>query len=528
VQKYKVLLLIALGSLTWIATMFKSGLYYSYGIGYWGPNGHDAIWHLSLINSLASSRFNLPMMAGEPLKNYHFGFDILTAALVRFTGLSASLWYFQILPVFFSLTIGFLVYKLTRSFWSVYFIYFATGLGWIVTVVRGQQLGGESMFWAQQAISTLLNPPFAISLIFLLLGFIYLQKRNYSLIILFFGLAGFMKIYAGILGLFSLFCISLYQKNLRLFLAFVVSGLITGLLFVPFYSLNSRTLIFQPFWFIQSMLFSPDRLYWPKLGSALINYQYTGNYIKLIPASLLALGIFIIGNIGFRLIGFIKFRSRFMPIIFLGLLVPVFYVQTGTTWNTIQFMYYSLFFLNLLAGIYFSRVKNYKWVIYCLILLFTLPAIPATLSQYLPSRPPAALSAGEISALKYLQSQPPGIVMVPLFGQEYFSKFTEPRPLFAYESTAYVSAYSRHPVFLEDEVNLRILNLDVNSRKQAITEIFTTHNPEVARKILRSNQITYLYFPDISLNKPSLNPSDFGYSQIYESKNIQIWRQSVQ
>ena len=38
--------------------MVKSGLVYDYGMGFWGPNGHDGVWHVSLASSLARGTLN--------------------------------------------------------------------------------------------------------------------------------------------------------------------------------------------------------------------------------------------------------------------------------------------------------------------------------------------------------------------------------------------------------------------------------------------------------------------------------------
>ena len=482
--------IILLGSITWVATMWQSGQQYDYGIGFWGPHGHDAVWHISLINSLTQGTLSLPMFAGESLKNYHFGFDVMTALLVKLTGISASVYYFQILPIIFSLTIGFLVYYLTRNIWSTYLTYFATGMGWII----GK---GESTFWAQQAISTLINPPYALSLIFLLLGFIYLKKKNYLLTSIFLGTVGFIKIYAGMLGLFTLFFFS--------FPWFLVACGLSIVLFLPFNSLSTSTLIFEPLWFVQNLFSDPDRFY----SSRMFNYLHSTNYLKLIPAYVFAILIFFLGNLGVRVFGLLKIRSHFLPLIILGLLFPLFFVQSGTTWNTIQFMYYSLFFLGL-----FIKPKNIIFVI-C-ILVLTLPAIPATLRHYLPERPPATIPTSEVQALNFLRTLPAGIVLVPLFDKNNFSKFTEPRPLFAYESTAYVSAYTGHPVFLEDEVNLKILNIDIQNRRQIVSEIFTSNKqpPE---------NIQYIYIPDVTKINPSFNPSLLGFTQIYSFGPTQLW-----
>src|SRR3989344_9599996 len=157
----KALLLIVAGSLAWALTMVKSGLRYDYGVGFWGPNGHDGVWHLSLARSLASGSLEMPIFAGEQIKNYHLGFDLLLAGLHKISGIPVVNLYFQVIPPILAVLIGWLTYKLTKSLWSVFFVYFGGSLGWMFG-------GGESMFWSAQAISTLLNPPFALSLIFIL------------------------------------------------------------------------------------------------------------------------------------------------------------------------------------------------------------------------------------------------------------------------------------------------------------------------------------------------------------------------
>jgi len=521
-KKYKLIFLQVLGSAIWSAAMVKNGLTYAYGVGFWGPHGHDAIWHLSLINSLAKGSWQLPMYAGAPLHNYHFGFDFLVAGLTKLTTIPANIWYFQILPPVFALTIGFLVYKLTRSLWSVFFVYFGTGFGWIVTLLRGQGLGGESLFWSQQAISTLINPPFALSLILLLLGLLCLQSKKYFPAALVFGLAGFVKIYAGILGLAGLLALAVFGKNKKIFLTFAAAAVLSLILFLPFNSLSVRSLIFQPFWFVRTLMASADRLNWPRFYQALINYQLAGNFIKLIPAYILATAIFILGNLGLRIIGVVNLKSPFYwTVIILGIVFPLLFVQSGTTWNTIQFFYYAQFFLALFAGMF---LENKSIIFKSLFVILMLPAVFATLRHYLPSRPPSAIPPAEIQALRFLHNQPPGIVLTPVFDKNDFDKFTEPRPLFAYESTAYVSAYSAHPVFLEDEVNLNLLNINWQPRHDQTVQFFNTTDTSLAREFVFANHITYLYLPQADLNCPRLNPDQLSMSVIFSDSQTAIWQ----
>src|SRR3989338_3123411 len=125
-------ILITIGTIVWSLTMVKSGLVYSFGMGFWGPNGHDGVWHLAIISGLSRFSLAMPIFAGELIKNYHLGFDVLVAFLHLLTSIPSVNLYFQILPPVTAALIGFLVYKLTGNIWSVFFTYFGGSLGWIL------------------------------------------------------------------------------------------------------------------------------------------------------------------------------------------------------------------------------------------------------------------------------------------------------------------------------------------------------------------------------------------------------------
>ncbi|MFH1289304.1 MAG: hypothetical protein ABIH88_01115, partial [Patescibacteria group bacterium] len=98
--------------LLWL-TMARSGLVYDFGMGFWGPNGHDGIWHLALARQI----FNgfpppHPLMSGEVLTNYHYFYDFLLSAVNKVTNIPFETLYFQIFPfllVFFLGGLSFLV-----------------------------------------------------------------------------------------------------------------------------------------------------------------------------------------------------------------------------------------------------------------------------------------------------------------------------------------------------------------------------------------------------------------------------------
>ena len=109
-KQFSLVSLIIIGTITWSLTMVRSGLLYKFGYGFWGPNGHDGIWHIALSNSLSKGTLENPIFSGSLLQNYHLGFDLLLALLNKLTTIPISILYFQILPPIFALMIGLLVY----------------------------------------------------------------------------------------------------------------------------------------------------------------------------------------------------------------------------------------------------------------------------------------------------------------------------------------------------------------------------------------------------------------------------------
>lgn len=519
-------ILILVGSVAWSLTMIKSGVIYDFGMGFWGPNGHDGVWHISLIESLSRGSSDMPIFSGSKIQNYHLGFDIFVAALHKLTAIPTVNLYFQILPPLFAFFIGFLTYRITRNNWSVFFVYFGGSLGWLL----GK---GESAFWAQQSISTLVNPPYALSLIIFLLGLLLLQRHKYLLSGLVFGLLPFVKIYAGILAFIGLFVAGFKNRNL-------FKTLIIGLLiYLPTnYQLltnNSKLLVWNPGWFLETMMGLSDRVNWTRYYQAMIAYRQSVNLIKFLPAYFIAFLIFLFGNLGTRVV--VIFRPKIsdsqglfiLTVVLAGTVIPQLFLQSGTPWNTIQFFYYSLFFASLLAGqamtdiLKIKKLNNYlKIGIWSLVIALTLPTTYATLANvYLPSRPPAKISREEIEALTFLSRQPPGIVLTPPANPDPYAP--PPRPLYLYESTAYVSAFSSHPVYLEDQVNLDITGYDWPFRRKLLTELFTTTDTASATKFLETYNISYIYLPQISQVRPVLSETQLGFQKIFENSQASIW-----
>lgn len=536
-QRINIVILILLGSISWSWTMVKSGP----NLGFWGANGHDGIWHIALSESLSKGFLGMPIFAGSSLQNYHIGFNLILASLHKITFIPIHVLYFQILPPIFALVIGLLVYIFVfewikskkAALWSVFFIYFGGSLGFILQK-------GESAFWSQQAISTLINPPFALSLIFLLLGLILIKKLNekftiinFILGILVFGVLIEIKAYAGILALGALLVSGLYSlfvNHKSLIIKIFAGALIVSLIvYLPLNSNSTSFLVLSPFWFLETMMGTVDRIDWPKFYSAMLSYKSGNIWQKGILAYGAAFAIFILGNFGtrivflFRKIKLDQINIFIYSVIAAGILVPMLFIQKGTPWNTIQFFYYSLFFSSILAGIVISKVKSK--IILFIVVLATIPTTLITLKDvYIPSRPPAMLPKSELFALSFLSKQADGVVLTKPFDlpSAKAAENKPPRPLYLYTSTSYVSAFSKQQTFLEDEINLDITGYNWQERREQILEWYKEGDALSKRNFLIKNNIGYIYW--LKDGGSLLDIDKLSISKIFENDLVTIYQ----
>ncbi|MCW1949732.1 MAG: hypothetical protein KIH89_004835 [Candidatus Shapirobacteria bacterium] len=558
-------LTILAGTIVLSLTMIRSGLFYDFGLGYWGPNGHDGIWHLSLINQLQQNIPPLnPVFSGTTLTNYHWGFDLFAAFLGKLFN-NNSFVYFQFLPIIFGLIIGYLSFKLVNQITKnqklaslfTFLIYFSGSFGWLYTLIKSGNLGGESLFWSMQSVSTLINPPFALSLIILLWGLIIWSKNNssdkYKIAVIngiIFGILSGIKVYAGILAGLTLviFWFFDFLKTRKVFnynfftwaTTLIISLIILGSLGVL---KSSSILEFKPLWFTHSMVESIDKFYFPKLAAYRINLSQNLNPVKLpfylgLEASLVL--IFIVGNLGFRVLGLIpifqkiknhhltSFEKLILILMGLALIIPLLFVQKGTAWNTIQFFYYFLFFSNIFFAQFitdFLKIKSKKnLIIIIFILILTNLTSISTIKDYLGNPPPSAIPAKEVEALNFLKNQKNGIVLTYPYDQYIKNKLklSTPIPMYLYETTAYVSAYSNKISFLEDEMNLDITGFNWEKRKNEVINFFQSNEEFAARGFLVNNQIDYIYL--INGQKITLGESQLQINKIFDNGQIQIYQ----
>jgi hypothetical protein len=567
-KKIKLLptLLILLGTFILSLTMIRSGSIYPYGMGFWGPNGHDGIWHLSLINQLQNSiPPKNPVYGGTYLSNYHWGFDLFAAFIGKVLPLSNVFIYFKLLPVLFALGIGLLSYLLAKTVTKnkvvalsfVALNYFAGSFGYLITLFKDKTIGGESLFWSMQSASTLLNPPYALSLVVMLFGLLFWYKNKdskkiYPAVIngIIFGILAGIKVYAGILiGLtivtYWLFNFIKTKKFFNYhFYAWVSTAIVSLSILVALGALQNSTLLeYKPLWFTHSMIESIDKFYFPRLASLRMNLAQNPLSVKLpilIAIEITLIGIFLIGNMGMRIFGFwtifskvIKkqlsnFDSLLIILMLFAFLIPQLFVQKGTAWNTIQFFYYFLFVSNFFFAQFIANILNNKntksYLITAFIFLLAIPTSYSTIKDYLGNPPPSAIPPKELEAVNFLKNRPTGAVLTYPYDKYKLNQLNlnTPIPMYLYETTAYVSAMTNHQTFLEDEMNLDITGFDWKSRKNEVDKFFNTTDKFFARGFLINNNISYIYL--VNDQNFQLSTEDLQINKIFDNSQVRIYQ----
>ncbi len=138
------------------------------------------------------------------------------------------------------------------------------------------------------------------------------------------------------------------------------------------------------------------------------------------------------------------------------------------------------------------------FLFFIVLIIFTLAPINSviTANSYLGKNPHAFISTKELEGLQFLSTKPDGIVLTYPFDGKLKQKIPEPWPLLAYDSTAYVSAFSKKAVYLEDEPQNVILLTDYKKRIVASKDFFLKPVAE-SRNFIHNNHIKYVFLPKV-------------------------------
>ncbi len=570
--------LLLLGTLVEGMINFPSSFPFKAGHLYWSAQGHDGLWHVSVIETMKKAfPAPNPLYAGEMLYNYHYFIDVIMAEFNRIFSFFSSLdLYYRFFAFLISFLIGLAVYSFLTT-WKknqkigllgIFFTYFVGSFGYLVLLIQGRGFfGGETIFWAAQGNTIIGNPPHAFCYIllptFFLAFYYYLKKKNLPLLISCSLLGGFLlgfKVSAAFvllagLGIASLFAFLHKRKKGSLFLALIL-GISNLTIFKLITKGGTSLLMFHPWWFIRTMIVVPDRVNWLDLEHRRQFYLAQGgirSLFRVIQFETTAFLIFLAGNLGTRIIGFWEiFKGLYRRTIFTdplestlfftmltGFIMPLFFIQRGVTYNLIQFMQYFLLIFGFygaiaLYGILKGFKKKEKIIFLAIFVFLSVPTVIGNLVEFYGKNALAAISYEEIKALNFLKNNVPDKEIILTKPYNVYAKDLypfQPWPISVWESTAYISAYTGKQTYLTDEGQVRILGIDLEERMKKKIRFFETDPMikevplEEKKEFLKKEKIDYIY-----LRKEELDPEQvetypqLGLREIFSNQEAVIYQ----
>lgn len=471
------------------------------GYQFWGVHGHDSIWHLAIANvSFNTFPFQAPTYAGADLSGYNYLLDLAIFLLSK-SGLSSLFVYFKLLPImWFVLFTGFLIalgrkIKESPLFVTIFLFisYFAGSFSYILTIMHDGTLKGSSTLLPLHSMHSMSNLPYAFSLLIFLAILMLVKDKKVSVgkivlmaVLIFFNLG--MKFYAGAVSSFliGIYLITIFSEiGIKKFLTYtliVVSGAFFGILlfYDPFNSFKTGSIFaFVPLALIHPITEDPGMFYLQNMTDARYFLNTVGIGPRLIGIEILNIFLFFFFYLGIRFFGFIYiiylfFKRKLTKFDIILIFTTIFsftltatLVQKAEWWNTIQFFFYGLFILTIYISRGVEELITKKHIISVFIALcLLLSSLPASFDvvRLFASFPGAAyVSKTEMGALEFLKNQPDGIVLAPLYNK-LWKKFDVTNPLYQYEDTSYISAFSHKPVYLADILQLRLTGVNYEKR----------------------------------------------------------------
>ncbi len=513
------------------------------GIYFWGAHEHDGVWHLALIESaFRTFPFTFPVLIGQALGGYNYFIDIVLY-LLTFLGLSASFLYFKVQPIVWFGVFSMLLYRAGRLVrtekryirWLYFFVYFSTSFGMVIQWLKHHTLSGSVGVPTMQGALSMTNPQFMWSLCILLGIWIIIQNRKQTkllglLVFIGLGLKFYFVIPALILISWHLggLLVSKQVKNaaiialstsVGLACAYVMfymgsapGGLVWKPLEIPHQMIEDKNLWYdqimvQERYYIQQLghVWSP-RLWWIEIRTIFLFILF--NY-----------GLRLVGVIGVALMAMLNVRNtrRFLPMIFAIIactVMPILFIQRGTWWNSIQFLYYGIFLSSILTADFVWQIthrRNAMWAvgiaIVCISLFFPTNAEIAQLYssrnnvRYIPDE--------EIQALEPLRALPYGVVLTQAFSPG------ETNILADNYDTAYVSAYSGKPVYVADKAQLELLGTRYQKQLAILQKDPCSLLSEVKYVYIRLNT------KDQRIQKCTELPMEF--TPVYNNTMVSVW-----
>lgn len=523
---------ILIGVISQNLVLFRGGMQVSGGLVF--PSSHDTMWNIALSTELYH-HFppHNPAISTQPLKNNHYFYPMFLATVRYLTGNNIFDLYFRFMPVLVSLLFGLGLYAVSAIFTknmsfralAIFLGYFSGNFAYFIPFFTKANFDWKgNTFFADQPFDQIINPYSVFGFALMLYGVYCLSesmqaKKNfswgYSIVGgLLFGILYGFKSFGGLIVILALiatiFLQFIFYRNLILLPITVTSLILFGLIFFLTTDPGSASLIWAPGWLLTQMMTDKDKLNLPHFADLEAFYRLNSNKIGLLKIKTIELAIYMIGNLGTRIVGLVyllyilfithvrgrKYIMQFIGIIiFTSLTIPLFFNLQNSTFNIIQFTPYSSVLLALISAYFLEIIYKYfsirgkKIVGVTVILLFIILSIPVNVKNIIDKleMPKDIISNEEISALNFLREN---------------TKFTDTiliDPNQFSQDAIYIPALSERRIFLASPGYAIQTGLDPEKQSQEVNEFFKIGD----RKFLDKNKISYIYLlkPNIDVEK---------------------------
>ena len=492
--------------------LFRGGWQVKDGLVF--PSVHDSLWNIAVVNSITRAvPPENPAMVGVTLKNHHYFFHLILAVINKLTGISVSDLYFRIGPMLVSLSYGLGLYAVSTIFMkeqkyrilAVFLGYFAGNFAYFLPLFLGNSFDWKgSSFFADQPFDQIFNPYSVAGFSVFLYGtyslWRFLRERKWTwgiASVLSFGLLYGFKSFGGIIAEGAIWMSAVFfifkSRDFRI----LVIAFASTAVFLPVFFLITETgsakLFWYPGWLLTEMMVSRDKLNLPRFAEVENYYLTIRNYLGLIKIKLEEFLIYLVGNLGIRLLGLLLMvKSLVRPdkspfaekatMIFLffsfclAFFIPLLFNLGGNAFNIVQFTPYALVILSIMTAVALEKIKAGRLLLLGIILL----AIPVNVKNIIAKleMPSDLIRQEEVTALEFLRKNTKSEEVIMINPEEFV---TEP---------IHVTALSERRIYLSSVGYSRQTGKDPSDRLEKINLYLTGKSDD---SFLRQNNISYIY-----------------------------------
>ena len=530
------LIVLVFFSLVFMIPYYASGDFGAF-ISLVGVHYQDSPLHISMINELVRMfPPQDPGFAGNALRGYHFFYNLSSSMLVWLFHIPTEIIHFRTMPLLFSFLWSFLSYIFARRLFrsanvallSTFFLMFGASFSPLISWIYHVEISYNSGMGILQPAGSLLNPPFASSVVVLLTGLYVIlrleQTKNcllFFLLPIIFGTAIEYKVYAGIAGL-AVFGIYLLLRLRKFTWKSIVSGIFTlciaFLVYWPFTG-SAGYLVYAPLWVTHEI--ARAALPFIRYDNAISEYTRLFDPIRILLLEIKLILFFTVGNLGIRILGLFGlihihklqrgekiFGVLFLVMFSVSFLIPILFMQSIKPYEIGQLSNYSLIALAFPTAFLFgklaekSKIRVFSLLIFFIPIVFSLPELyRADYPQYLVP-PIKTIPSNEKSIIRSInQNHDKKTILFLPEGTLPFDRYND---WFRYKTDLIIPAFSDSRAFLaftniwyqEAEVTKRLAMIrQIIDENTALQKDNNYHGKTVLRDLSKKYDIAYIVTP---------------------------------